>query len=619
MEEQKIIEENPDEIMNKLTKDIFFRQLNTKDNDFYEEIQMKTLYMSVYFRGKVKKFPELFEKNLTNFRDTINYLEKISYSNNCECSENTDDIPGWKCKDCSDNENSLYCSKCFLKFKDYHKDHKVFFVPYNGGMCDCGNINNINKFCPDHKGPYTDQKQIDDFIEKSFETKILEKLKTYFDDLFLEFSKFFVLTEQCTFFCTEIISINIKDEKEREDITILNENFCIVFQNLLSFLNTITYKNLGMLYLVSKYILKNHFSLEFLEEKYKTGHSCIKIDKKNIEILYEAKDNNDDIFSINYLYSQDKHICQCSFLRLLLSNWRSDIMNEEQNDNLLFSLTHNLFFKYTYTVLFYFIYKDILFNDNLHVISSRSKFITEESIQFLDNHSYLLENCYRIFYKYCKGLINHPISRDPNGGFHSFVIRAIFEKFEQIAFDFNFYSKPKIKKIIGKHNNIIKTFIDIACVLQNILEFKSIYPHPSFQEKAFSPGLINCELISILLGGLLSLCYDYEQYDNIKDIFDYFMKKIINQKAEGIKQLEEKEFSFHLTLYRFFAIFLNTFILKHSLKAGNSFFESINYIKTKLFNSKEEIEKVVDIIIFDYFKFFGFITGIRNELFKYYE
>ena len=112
MEEQNFVDNNTDEIMNKLTKDIFFRQLSTQDNDFYEEIQMKTLYMSVYFR------------------ETIDYLEKISIPNNCECSENTDDIPGWKCKDCSDNENSLYCSNCFLKFKDYHKDHQVYFVPY---------------------------------------------------------------------------------------------------------------------------------------------------------------------------------------------------------------------------------------------------------------------------------------------------------------------------------------------------------------------------------------------------------------------------------------------------------------------------------------------------------
>ena len=31
------------------------------------------------------------------------------------------------------------------------------------------------------------------------------------------------------------------------------------------------------------------------------------------------------------------------------------------------------------------------------------------------------------------------------------------------------------------------------------------------------------------------------------------------------------------------------------------------------------MQKVIDIIIEDYFKFFGFITGIRNGYFNYYD
>ena len=31
------------------------------------------------------------------------------------------------------------------------------------------------------------------------------------------------------------------------------------------------------------------------------------------------------------------------------------------------------------------------------------------------------------------------------------------------------------------------------------------------------------------------------------------------------------------------------------------------------------MQKLIDIIIFDYLKFFGFISGIRNEYFNYYE
>ena len=99
--------------------------------------------------------------------------------------------------------------------------------------------------------------------------------------------------------------------------------------------------------------------------------------------------------------------------------------------------------------------------------------------------------------------------------------------------------------------------IDIVCLLHNQLEFKSIYPHPVFQEKEASLELLNCELFTIFMNSLLNICFNWENYDDIKEIFDYFIKKILNQKKEGVKQLENNEFSFHLTLYRFFGIFLN--------------------------------------------------------------
>ena len=605
-------------IMNKFFKKINDNKIKS-DNILYKNIENETLTIYAYLEEKIQQFPKLFDQNLTTLSDTINYLEKISLPNNCVCSENTDDIPGWKCKDCSDNENSIYCSKCFLKFKEFHKDHNFYFLPYAGGMCDCGNINNVKYFCPEHKGPYNEQKQIEEFIEKSFNKDILSKLKIFLDDLFLQFSKYFILTEQCTFFCIEIKSINIEDINEKEDINILNDNFCVVFQNFISFLYLITYKNMGMLYLISNYILHNHFLIDNLEEKDKTNHSCIKIENKKINILYKNEKNDNDIFSLNNINSLNKHRCECSFLRLLLSNWRNDIITEEgQNENFLFSLTHNQFLKYTFTVLYFHIYKDILFNDNIHVMVSRKNLITEDSIKFMEDQSNLIESGYRIFYEYIKGLINNPISRDSNGSFLPYVIRKLFGKFEQISFDCNFFTKSKIRQIISSKNSIIKIFIDVACLLHNKLEFKSIFPHPSFQEKSFSSELINCELLMLLIGGLISIIYDYNKIDNIKEIFDYFINKILNQKSEGIKQLEENEFSFHLTLYRFFGIFLNIFILKDAITNNKNIIDSIDHMKNKLFNNNEILQKVIDIIIYDYIKFFGFIAGIKYEYFNYY-
>ena len=134
--------------------------------------------------------------------------------------------------------------------------------------------------------------------------------------------------------------------------------------------------------------------------------------------------------------------------------------------------------------------------------------------------------------------------------------------------------------------------------------------------------MCSSELYIIFINGIifLNLCHDFENnFDKIKEIFDYFVKKILNQKSEGIKQLEENEFSFHLTLYRIFSIFINILFMTYSLKNNKNMIDSIEYFKSNLFKSKEEMQKLIDIIIFDYLKFFGFISGIRNEYFNYYE
>ena len=211
-------------------------------------IEKETAKISLYMIDKFNKFPKIFEKE--NLFETYNYLESIAIPSDCECTAVIDKIPCWKCITCSFDEHAIYCSKCFLKSKDYHKDHKVYILPNTGGMCDCGDPNALKYYCPDHKGPFTEQKQIDEFIEKSFPSNILQKLKIYFDDLFLQMSKYLILTEQCTFFSVEILESYIRNETEGEDISLLKENFCIIFQNFMNFLYIIKNKNIGMTYLV---------------------------------------------------------------------------------------------------------------------------------------------------------------------------------------------------------------------------------------------------------------------------------------------------------------------------------------------------------------------------------
>ena len=549
--------------------------------------------------------------HVKDLEDTVKYLESIALPHNCKCSEIIDSLPGWKCLDCSEL-NSIYCSNCYIKSKNLHKGHKIHYLPKSEkttGRCDCGDPNNLKVFCPEHKGSFKEMKEIDEFIERSFQADILSKLNSFFDGLFLKFSQYLILGEQCNFFRWDILQFGTFTEDEKNDITLVKENFCAVFQNFLTFLYTITNKNMGMLYLVSKCFLKNYLG-KSSEEKFKVCHTCVKLVNKKIEIIKE-----------NEKESESKYDCKCPFLRLILSNWRDKVKPKKDNQNrkLLLLFTQNIFFKESFSLFYFFIFKEILFNANEDIMHERSAFLSENDLYLIGEQTDIIENAYTSFYEYLKEILNKPIIKEQNGALNLNVTKKIMEYFKIINDDLNNFLRPKMKELIGTKNNLIITFLNIACLIHNQCEYKSIYPHPEFQEKPFPMYFLNWEAILQKIVSKILLCYKWENIDSIKFLFDYLVKKIINQKAEQIKQLNVNEYSFHLSLYRFMGMFVNYFCFNYAIKNNKSLFDGIEYIKAKLFNSKEEMEKCIDIIINDYFRMFGFITGSRNGYFNYYE
>ena len=611
--------EKQDYLESKIIKRINDKKITTKNNTFLDNVQNETSKIFLYMEEKIKRFPAIFEKN--SLSDTIKYLESIAIPYNCECAEIIDNMPSWRCEDCTDFDQAIYCSKCFIKSKQIHKGHKIYLSDMEG-MCDCGNPYALKQFCPDHKGPFTELKQIEEYIEKSFPSELLSKLKLFLDDLFLHFSKYLILTEQCAFFCVEILENNFNN-KEKEDILLLKENFCIVFQNFLNFLYFITSKNIGMVYLISQYILKNHFSSDKLEENDKISHSCIKLENKKIQILYENKNNKNNnigFFSFDNKDAQEKHKCECPFLRLLLSNWRDDISSEDnENEKFLISFVHNLFFKEYYTLIYYFLYKEMTLNENFDLFNCLGQFLNQDNAILIEKQAGLISNEYKIFYEYTKEIINNPKSKDKYGGFLDKIIEKLGNKFRSVMLEYSYFTMEKIRDIVCSKSDYIKRFIDVICIIHNQLEFKSIVPHPQFISKKFLFEFLDIEIFTIEMVNYLNYSLDYNNNNKIKDIFDYYLKKILNQKSEKIKQLEKNEFSFHLPLYRCFGLFLNSFSLNYALYNKKSISDSIEYIKTKLFKSKMEMQEAIDLIIYDYLKMFGFILGCRNEFFNYYD
>jgi hypothetical protein len=324
-------------------KQIIVKDLLTKNNPLYHLIHLETKIINEYLNDSINHFHSLFNKNLKDFKDCLEYLEKIAIPNKCVCAGVIDTIPGWRCVDCSKYENAIYCNDCYIKSKDLHKNHKVLFLYNSTGMCDCGDPDSLCTFCSEHSGPYVEQKQIDDFISKSFEKEILEKLQNFFDEFFVKISKFLILTEKCKYFCQELFDERFKDDStlsdECGDIRLLKYNFGIVFQNLLHFLRLISEKNVGMLYLIANYFLKNHLEKQKLNEEYKTTHNCVKLSENDIE----------------FLNAQEPHICICPFIRLFLSNYRDNIRSNN-NQKFLLSFVHNYLLRSAfYKIYFFFI------------------------------------------------------------------------------------------------------------------------------------------------------------------------------------------------------------------------------------------------------------------------
>ena len=290
---------------------IEIKELSSNKNGFYNLVKSETENVSSFLDDSIKNFHKLFNTNLKDFEDCLKYLEKIALPNKCVCAAVIDNIPGWRCIECSTYENSIYCNDCYKKSKHLHKNHKVFYLYSSSGMCDCGDPNSLTTFCTEHIGPYSNQKKIDEYISIIFQKEELFKLNNFFNNLFFTFSKYFILTEKCEYFIRDSFNkkfnnnLDINLKKEKEDIIFLKSNFCIVFQNLLHFLRLISKNNLSMIHLIAKYFLNNHFDKLKTEEIYKTKHRCLNIIEDDIKIFKE----------------KTSHVCNCPFFRLFMSNY----------------------------------------------------------------------------------------------------------------------------------------------------------------------------------------------------------------------------------------------------------------------------------------------------------
>ena len=608
------------------SNDIFYplKEFNLflKEDEFNLKIYNETKKIQLYLMESIDKFIKIFinndndnNDNPASFSDVLNYLEKRAIKNECICAGVIDLIPGWKCEDCSIYENSIYCSDCYINSKDLHKNHKVYFLYSAAGMCDCGDPGSLKMFCNKHTGPFKSQEEIKKFIEKSFSENEIKNLTNFFDEFFYKFSRYFFLFDDFNLFYNqnfeEFFSKSEIEEKDeiKKDIILLKKNFCIVFQNFLNFLRPISQKNMGMLHFLANYFIKNNLYINSKsdedDKEFMTKHKCYIIEKNDIKILNE---------------NGEQHKCQCPFIRLFMINYREEIKSKEnENKEFLLLFPHNFFLKNYFCISFFFLNKQILLNNNVDILGNKNQFFSEDIIELLATKTTLIEETYDIFYDYFKEAFTSFKYKNKEGNIINTKLESLLKRCVFIENDTKYYSKPKISSLFSKKTFIIKKIIDTICLLHNQMEFKSIYPHPFFQEnRGFSKEIVEIEynLLEIIENIIMYINWNELSYS--EEIFKYLIYKIINQEKEGIKQLKENEFSFHLCLYRCFGLLINDFCFNYSIKNNCTLMQSIEYFKN-FFDSKKEIELFVDKLMKDYFVLLGFIGGINNNYFNYYE
>ena len=212
------------------------------------------------------------------------------------------------------------------------------------------------------------------------------------------------------------------------------------------------------------------------------------------------------------------------------------------------------------------------------MINTKSQFYLEDVIELIATKTSFIEDSIDVLYKYIQKLMKkfytqqQAALKDGTMGLISSLIINLIK-------DLKYFSKSKIRSLIGEKLSYFKKIIDIICLFHNMYEYLTIVPHPEFQDKSPKRALFIIENSCIKIPGLVNCFLDLDKMEKLKEFYKYIIYKILNQKKEGIKQLEIDEFSYFLILYRIFANFINFFCFNYSFKNNCTILESINIFK----------------------------------------
>ena len=105
--------------------------------------------------------------NLKSNEELAKMFKLLELDTHSICAAPMSQVGGWRCTDCVDNENTVFCQDCWSQMKEKHVGHNIVFLKDVNGTCDCGDHNCIDKeyFCPKHKGIFQSDALIKKYIQ----------------------------------------------------------------------------------------------------------------------------------------------------------------------------------------------------------------------------------------------------------------------------------------------------------------------------------------------------------------------------------------------------------------------------------------------------------------------
>ena len=507
---------------------------------------------SLSIKNAITSFVNIFSYEDYN-EEFLKYLKKIEKPSNNVCAKLfSENEKAFHCEECGKYESSIICMECYENNKEFHKDHTISLEnDVEGGCCDCGNpdVWEEKGFCSLHKGFFVNEEDINNFIKENFNDDIIRKITKWISDIINLLIPYFL-------------------EMEKNDNIYNNENLNEIMKLFLKFLSDIFHSNSGLLHLFSKNFIKNY--------PYKTFHNCVIINNKN-----EVKIN----FS-----NGEEHLCQCSFLKILLSVWTDKI----ECESLLFSLLQNNKMKISIGLIYIAIYDKILNNNASDLYYFINQVISSDIILNSIKEPYLIINLVKSFYNKLEQCI---VKNDLQ------LLENIIKNFHN---DIHYLLREQTIELFIDKIELFEDFINIIEFLNNINNFEIVF---EYQKEGFSLSLFSVEYGILDLFLYLISYFNFNNLELTKKLF-----KIYEEKFNNYKFLQTNSFSFHIILVRSFTIILNRFCFFYSIKNNSNFYNSMKYIIQLVPNC----EKIFEILIKETMKFFGFLLSIESNYFIYY-